>query len=319
MDLTFQGRVKVPVIAAPMFLVSCPMLALATCAQGVVGSFPAHSTRTVDVFEEWLVEMEEGIAKLREAGGNPAPFAVNLVVNPTNPRFEGDLELCIKHKVELVLTSKGAPNEVFKHIHRYGGLAFHDVAFKRHAEKALAAGADGIIAVCGGAGGHTGQVNPFALVNEIREITNKPIILAGGLSTGHDVAVAQAMGANMAYMGTRFLAAEEVLAPEAYRDMVVDCEAKDIYYTTALDGFPINIMVPSLEHSTVSFEQLKSMTASEKLDSHQMKDRFKNIWSAGHGVGMVKSKEAAGDICIKLRGEYEQARLSIGQLMTANQ
>ena len=133
------------------------------------------------------------------------------------------------------------------------------------------------------------------------------------------MAVAQAMGANMAYMGTRFLAAEEVLAPEAYRDMVVDCEAKDIYYTTALDGFPINIMVPSLEHSTVSFEQLKSMTASEKLDSHQMKDRFKNIWSAGHGVGMVKSKEAAGDICIKLRGEYEQARLSIGQLMTANQ
>ena len=153
------------------------------------------------------------------------------------------------------------------------------------------------------------------MVNEIREITDKPIVLAGGLSTGHDVAVAQAMGANMAYMGTRFLASEEVISPEAYREMVVDCQAKDIYYTTALDGFPINIMVPSLEHSSVSFEQLKSMTASEKLGAHQMKDRFKNIWSAGHGVGMVKAKEAAGDICIQLREEYAQARLNIGSLM----
>ena len=310
-DLTFGGRVRVPLIVAPMFLVSCPEMALAACSRGVIGSFPAHSTRTVDVFEEWLVQMEEGLAKQREAGGNPAPFAVNLVVNPTNPRYEGDLELCIKHKVELILTSKGAPEDVFRHIHGYGGLAFHDVAFKRHAEKALAGGADGIIAVCSGAGGHTGQVNPFALVNEIRELTDKPIILAGGLSTGRDIATAIAMGADMAYMGTRFLAAPEVISPKEYQQMVVNCEAKDIYYTTALDGFPINIMVPSLANTEISFEQLKKMTPDEKLNAQQMKARFKAIWSAGHGVGMVKDDTGTAAICDQIAGEFEAARATI--------
>ncbi|MEL7047112.1 MAG: nitronate monooxygenase, partial [Pseudomonadota bacterium] len=178
-DLTFGGRLRLPLIVAPMFLVSSPALAIAACGRGAIGSFPSHSTRTREDFQKWLEITEQGLDELRDKGLKPAPFAVNLVVNKTNPRFEGDLELCIQKRVEIVLTSKGAPTDVFDRIHSYGGIAFHDVATRRHAEKALAAGADGIVAVCNGAGGHTGQQNPFGLVNEIRQITDKPIVLAG--------------------------------------------------------------------------------------------------------------------------------------------
>ena len=182
-DLTFGGRMRIPLIVAPMFLVSSPEMALAACSRGIMGSFPAHSTRTRDVFGDWLVQMSEGTTAMRERGLEPAPYAVNLVVHRTNERYEGDLQLCIDHKVSVILTSKGAPEDVFKTIHDYGGIAFHDIASRRHAEKALEAGADGLIAVCGGAGGHCGTVNPFALVNEVRQITDKPIILSGCLST----------------------------------------------------------------------------------------------------------------------------------------
>ena len=289
-DLTFGGRMRIPMIVAPMFLVSSPELALAACSRGVIGSFPAHSTRTREKFAEWLVQMDEGMARMEAEGVNPAPYAVNLVVHPTNERCQGDLALCIEHKVRIVLTSKGAPTDVFEKIHAYGGIAFHDVASARHAEKALDAGADGIIAVCSGAGGHTGQVNPFALVNEIRQLTDKPIILSGAMSTGRDVVAARAMGADMAYLGTRFIACPESLAPEAYRDEVIECTAKDVLYTTALDGFPANFLVPSLLKAGLNLDDLADIRPGEVIDAHAAKARYKDIWSSGHGVGMVTEK-----------------------------
>lgn len=314
-DLTFGGRLRVPLIVAPMFLVSSPEMALAACSRGVMGSFPAHSTRTREVFAQWLQQMDDGLEQMQSDGITPAPYAVNLVVHPTNDRYEGDLELCIEHKVEVILTSKGAPTDVFEKIHDYGGVAFHDVASRRHAEKAIEAGADGIIAVCGGAGGHTGQVNPFALVNEIRQITDKPIILSGALSTGRDILAARAMGADMAYMGTRFIACPESLASEEYADMLVDCSAKDVYFTTALDGFPINVMTPSLANAGMTLDDLIHMKPGEQVDAKQAKSRFKDIWSSGHGVGMVAGKQPTAEVCDDIIGQYAAAQSELQALV----
>ncbi|MEM1402918.1 MAG: nitronate monooxygenase [Pseudomonadota bacterium] len=306
-DIGFGGRLRIPLIVAPMFLVSSPQLTIAACGKGVMGSFPAHSTRTRDDFAKWLEQTEAGLEDLRNIGIEPAPYAVNLVVNETNPRFEGDLELCIENEVEVVLTSKGAPTDVFDRIHEYGGIAFHDVASRRHAEKALAAGADGIIAVCSGAGGHTGSQNPFGLVNEIRQITDKPIVLAGGLSTGQDIVTARAMGADMAYMGTRFIACPESLAPDAYGEMLVQSSASDIFYTEALDGYPITVLVPSLENAGMTLEDLKGLQPGEKIGAHQAKERFKSIWSAGHGVGAVATRAPASEVCDEIIEQYDAA------------
>lgn len=313
LDLTFNNRLKVPLIVAPMFLVSTPKMALAACSKGVMGSFPAHSTRTREGFEEWLVEMNEGLEELRNQGINPAPFAVNLVVHPTNARYEGDLELCIKHKVEVILTSKGAPEDAFDAIHSYGGIAFHDVASQRHAEKAIEAGADGIIAVTSGAGGHCGVQNPFALVNEIREITDKPIILSGCLNTGQDILAAQAMGADMAYMGTRFIACPESLANDDYTHWVVECKAKDVFYTTAIDGFPINFLEPTLVRAGLDLDELKYIKPGEKLDAKGVEQKYKGIWSAGQGVGQVKSEVPTAELCDQIIEEYAQARAAMGK------
>ncbi len=303
-DFTFGGTLKVPLIAAPMFLVSTPKLALATCSRGVMGSFPAHCTRTREVFEGWLHEMEAGLAEMDE----PAPWAVNLVVHKTNDRMEGDLELCIKHKVPVVLTSKGAPDDVFGRIHEYGGLIFHDVASARHAEKAAQAGADALIAVCGGAGGHTGTINPFALLNEIREVTDTPIILSGALSTGRDLLAAQAMGAVLSYMGTRFIAATESGADDHYRQMLVDCSSKDVFFSAALDGAPANWITPSLIECGVDLKELATTTPGEVMSTGVVRERYSKVKSCGHGVAMVKQVESAIDICERIIAEYQTAK-----------
>ena len=307
LDLTFGGRLRVPLIVAPMFLVSSPEMALAACSRGVMGSFPAHSTRTREVFAEWLRQMSEGIAELDSRGVRPAPFAVNLVVHPTNARYEGDLELCIRHEVSVILTSKGAPHDVFEKIHDYGGVAFHDIASARHAEKAVAAGADGLIAVCGGAGGHCGTVNPFALLNEVRQITDKPIVLAGSLSTGRDIVAARAMGADMAYMGTRFIAAKESLAPAEYRSALIEASAKDVFYTTALDGFPTNFLAPSLLEAGLDLRALASTPPGEKVERPEARGRYKRIWSAGQGAGMVTESVPTAELCDEIIAQYEVA------------
>ena len=303
-DFTFGGTVKLPVVIAPMFLVSSPDMTLAAASRNVIGSFPAHATRSRDVFEEWLQKMEAGLSEL----DNAAPYAVNLVVHPTNPRMEGDLELCVKYKVPIILTSKGAPQDAFKKIHEYGGLAFHDVASARHAEKAVEAGADAVIAVCGGAGGHTGTINPFALLNEIRQVTDVPVILAGGISTGSDVLAAQAMGASLAYMGTRFMATEESLADQTFEDLLISSTAKDIYFSSALDGAPANWITQSLIDCGVDLNELATTPPGEVMASGEVRERYSKVRSAGHGVGMITKRETTADLCEQLIQEYESAK-----------
>jgi len=304
LDLTFGSTLKIPLIVAPMFLVSNPALTLAACSRGVMGSFPAHSTRTRDVFIEWLDEMEQGLSEMDD----PAPWAVNLVVHTTNPRIEGDLELCIERKVPVILTSKGAPEDVFGRIHDYGGVAFHDIASARHAEKAVAAGADALIAVCAGAGGHTGTINPFALINEVREVTDKPIILSGAMSTGRDILAAQVMGASMAYMGTRFIATKECLSDDYTRQMMLDCSAKDVFFSAALDGAPANWLTPSLIAEGIDPNDLLAVKPGMKVENRAAKARYSKIKSAGHGVGMIKSVESAAALCDQIIAEYQEAK-----------
>jgi len=310
----FADRLKVPLIVAPMFLVSNPKMAVAACRSGVIGSYPAHSTRSKEIYEEWLVESEEALADAEKAGEKPAPLAVNLVVHSSNARMDGDLEITIRHKVPIVLTSKGAPEEVFKEIHNYGGITMHDVASARHAEKAVAAGADALIAVAGGAGGHCGTINPFSLVNEIRQVTDKPIILAGGMSSGQDILAAQAMGASMVYMGTRFIATEESLAPDDYRQSLVEGKATDIFLSAALDGAPANWYAPSLVKAGIDLDELATTKPGKIVTSSgQSKQRYKGIWSAGHGIGATRSVVKTSELCDQLITEYEAARSQFSQ------
>jgi len=291
-----------------MFLVSSPEMALAACRNGIIGSFPAHATRDSDDFEQWLITMEKGVLELKNQGIEPAPYAVNLVVHGSNKRYQSDLAICIKHNVEIILTSKGAPGDAIKKIHEYGGIAFHDVASKRHAEKALQAGVDGLIAVCGGAGGHTGTINPFALTNEIREITDKPIILSGALSTGRDILTAQTMGASMAYMGTRFIACTESLASDDYRNDLLESSAKDIFLTSALDGFPANFLSPGLIKAGFDLDELAYTKPGAEIDEKAASLRYKSIWLAGHGVGTTKKQQTTSDVCSELIQQYQQAK-----------
>ncbi len=304
LDLSFNNSLRIPLIVAPMFLISNPALTLAACSRGVMGSFPAHSTRTPEQFADWLTEMEQGLEKIN----NPAPWAVNLVVHPTNQRYPGDLELCIKHKVPVVLTSKGAPDEVFAKIHDYGGVAFHDIASARHAEKAVEAGADALIAVCGGAGGHCGTINPFALLNEVREVTDKPIILSGALSTGQDILAAQTMGASLAYMGTRFIATEESLSDDYTNEMMIQCTSKDVFFSAALDGAPANWLKPTMIAEGLNPDEIGAYAPGKRVENKAAHARYSKIKSAGHGVGMVKRVQSAVEICDQLIAEYDQAR-----------
>ena len=305
----FADRLKMPLIVAPMFLVSNPVMTIAACRAGVIGSYPAHATRTREVFAEWLVETESALQAAEDAGEQPAPYAVNLVVHSSNARLEGDLELVLKHKVPIVLTSKGAPDDVFKQIHDYGGITFHDVASARHAEKAVEAGADALIAVAGGAGGHCGTINPFALVGEIKQVTDKPIILAGGLTCGQDVLAAEAMGASMTYMGTRFIATEESLAPDAYSAALIEGKATDIFFSAALDGAPANWYAPSLVNAGIDLDELATTRPGKIVTSDgQSKQRYKGIWSAGHGIGATQDVVPVKDLCEQLINEYTQAR-----------
>jgi len=306
-------RLEIPVIIAPMFLVSSPAMALAACSEGVMGSFPAHSTRTREVLAQWLQETEDGLKRLEDGprSGKIGPFALNLVVHRTNPRYEGDLELCIKHKVPVVLTSKGAPGEAVKRIHDYGGVVLHDVASQRHAEKAIEAGVDGVIAVAGGAGGHTGTINPFALVNEIRRIWDGVIVLAGGMSTGRDVLATEAMGADLAYFGTRFIPTAESIASEEYKQSILASKATDIFFTASIDGAPANYISKSLTDAGIDLDVLRKTLPSEIINAHETKKRWKDIWSAGHGVGNIDGIIGTAELCRQLKSEYQTARTEL--------
>jgi len=307
------ASMSLPVIAAPMFTVSNPNLALATCAQGMMGSFPAHTTRSREELEDWLTAMAEGVVRLAKEGAEMVgPYGVNLVVSAGNQRLDQDLDLCIKHEVPIILTSKGAPGEVFDAVHAYGGLVFHDIGAARHAEKALDAGADGLIAVCGGAGGHCGTLNPFALVNEVRQMTDKAIVLAGAITTGRDILAAQVMGADLVYMGTRFINTEESGAVEGYQEMIIEATATDIFYGTLTDA-PSNVLAPCLIRAGVTLDQIRRQDNDAILAVAERRKRWKDIWSAGHGVGVIHDILPVKSLCDRLKKEYASAQADLSR------
>lgn len=301
------NSLRLPVVAAPMFLISNPQLVLACCRNGVVGSFPALNQRESSGFKAWLEEIEAGLATL----DNPAPYAVNLIVHGSNPRLQADLAICIEHKVPIVITSLGAVKEVVDAVHSYGGLVFHDVTTRRHAEKAAQAGVDGLIAVAAGAGGHAGTWSPFALVAEIRQFFDKTILLAGCLNHGHEILAAQVIGADLAYLGTRFIGTQESQAPDAYKDMLLVSRAADIIHTPAVSGVPASFMRQSLENAGFDLSALQGKAeagAGSKLKPLTEEAKaWKTVWSAGQGVGDIHDLPSTDQLIARMDEEYRQA------------
>lgn len=292
-----------PIISSPMFLVSGTQLVIEACKNGVIGTFPSLNGRTEADFEAMLQEITTELNKFeKESGKKPAPFGVNLIVNRTNPRVETDLRLCMKYKVPLVITSLGAVKEVVNAVHSYGGLVFHDVIKKRHAEKAAEAGVDGIICVTAGAGGHAGTANPFALVSEIKSFYKGAIILAGSINSGTDVLAALTMGADFAYMGTRFIATKESLAQDPYKEMVVDSGIDDILYTDGVSGVNANFLKPSIEKAGLDITEKKEEDFS-KLNSDNK--AWKDIWSAGQGVAGIHNVPTTAELINQIKSEFK--------------
>ena len=258
--------------------------------------------------------MVDGMKRLEDAGRRPAPWAVNLVVHASNPRYQGDLELVEKYKVPVVLTSKGAPGDAIKRIHGWGAVALHDIANRRHAEKALEAGVDGVIAVAGGAGGHTGTINPFALMNEVRQLGDSfAVVLAGGQTTGRDVLAAEAMGADLAYIGTRFIATQEAMAAQAHKDMILNTRATDVFLTASIDGAPANWLTPSLVAAGIDLDVLRTTLPGKIVGAQENKKRWKDIYTAGHGVGNIDDLPGTAELCRRLVAQYREAKSSMSQ------
>ena len=306
---SFAHTLSLPVIAAPMFLISCPRLVVECCKNGIVGTFPALNQRTSEGFEEWLIEIKGELENFKQKTGKKvAPFGVNLIVHPTNPRLQADVKLCIKHKVPLIITSLGAVSKIVDAIHGYGGIVFHDVIKKRHAKKAAEASVDGLILVAAGAGGHGGIINPMPFIAEIKKFFDKTIILSGCISTGRDIASAMQMGANLAYMGTRFINTAESMASEGYRKMIIDAEANDIVYTAAVSGVYANFLGTSLKAAGITDEDLKKDTKvnfGNELDTEAK--AWKTIWSAGQGVTSIENVLSTTVLVNNLKSEFKSA------------
>lgn len=302
---SLAGRLRLPAIAAPMFLTSGPDLVVETCRSGVLGTFPSLNQRTTAGFAAWLDEIEARLAPEADA----APFGVNLIVHKSNPRLAADLEVCVRHKVPLIITSLGAVPEVVDAVHSYGGLIFHDVISRRHAERAAAAGVDGLIAVCAGAGGHAGTLSPFAVVDEIRSFFGGTIVLAGAMSTGRHIAAARMLGADLAYLGTRFIATRESMATEANKQMIVDATAADIIYTPSISGVHANFMRPSLVAAGLDPDNLPAHGA---IDMKNEARAWRDYWSAGQGVGAIRDILPAAELCQNLIREYDDAAKAFG-------
>ncbi|MHC3126761.1 2-nitropropane dioxygenase [Brevundimonas sp. GN22] len=294
---SLQKGLKLPVISSPMFLVSGPDLVVEACNSGVIGTFPSLNQRTTEGYRDWLKEIKSRL--------NPdaAAFGVNHIVHNTNGRLMADLEVTIEEEVPLVITSLGAVADVVKAVQGYGGKVFHDIATVRHAQKAAEAGVDGLILVAGGAGGHAGIINPFALVNEVRSFFDGTIILAGAISTGRDVAAALMMGADFAYMGTRFINTTEAQADPAYQQMIIDSGATDIVHTPAVSGIPANFMTKSLIENGIDPRALPE----HKLDMGEEAKAWKTVWSAGHGVAAIHDVVPVAQLIDRLADEFKSA------------
>jgi nitronate monooxygenase len=312
MNISFENELKLPAVAAPMFLISGPQLVIECCKNGIVGTFPALNHRTTEGFEGWVIEIKEALDIFeKETGNKAAPFGVNLIVHPTNPRVQPDLEICIKHKVPIIITSLGAVSDLVSAVHSYGGLVYHDVIKKRHAEKAAEAGVDGLILVAAGAGGHAGALSPLALVNEIKSIFKKTILLSGCISTGRDIASALQMGADLAYMGTRFINVKESMADPEYQKMIINSKAEDIVYTAAVSGVNANFLRPSLEAMGITEElwnQTKKIDFGSELDAAKAEAQaWKTIWSAGQGVTSIADIKPTKELIEQLKSEFKSA------------
>lgn len=315
---SLEGKLRVPLIGAPMFIVSGPELVIAQCQAGIIGSFPALNARPQSKLADWLLRIKDELGRYEE--DNPdervAPFAVNQIVHASNSRLREDLETCVEHQVPIIITSLRPPEDVVTAVHSYGGLVFHDVVSLRHARKAIEQGVDGIIAVCAGAGGHAGPLSPFALVKEIRKEYDGAIILSGCITSGSDVLAARAMGADLAYSGTRFIASDEANAVPAYKEMIVASGASDIAYSSLFTGIPGSYLKGSISNAGLDPENLPDGSKADMDFAKASKSdakAWKDIWGAGQGVGNIDEILPAREIVLKIEREFDAALAALNE------
>ncbi|OLO37858.1 2-nitropropane dioxygenase [Alkalihalophilus pseudofirmus] len=304
-------QLELPVISAPMFLVSSANMVVEGCKSGIITTFPLLNARTTESLEEWMTEITEGLEKARneEPNGKIAPWGVNIIIHHSNKRFEADLELLKKYQPPVVITSLGNPSLVVEVVHEYGGLVFSDVISTKHAKKAASCGVDGLILVCNGAGGHGGTINPVAFIAEVKQFWDGITILAGCLSSGRDVLAAQVLGADFAYMGTRFIATTEAMASEEYKEMLVESDVDDILYTDAISGVNANFLTPSLRKAGLDLDNLQKPDKIDvaHVDTSNEAKAWKDVWSAGQGVGAIKKVQPIAEVVRELKEEYDLA------------
>ena len=303
-------QLKFPVIASPLFIISNPKLVIAQCKAGVVGSMPALNARPAEQLEEWLIEITETLAAYNRANPDKpaAPFAINQIVHKSNDRLEHDMAMCVKYKVPIIITSLGAREDVNAAAHSYGGIVLHDIINNKFAKKAIEKGADGLVAVAAGAGGHAGVKSPFALIQEIREWFDGPIALSGAIANGGAILAAQAMGADFAYIGSAFIATEEARAAEEYKQAIVEASSDDIVYSNLFTGVHGNYLAPSIRNAGLDPENLPESDASKMNFGGDAKKAWKDIWGCGQGIGAVKAVLPTADLVARLQSEYEEAR-----------
>jgi nitronate monooxygenase len=308
-----KDNLSLPVIGAPMFIVSQPALVKAQCLAGIVGSFPALNARPSSLLDEWLFDLNESLnsARRNHPGRRIAPYAVNQIVHQSNDRLDHDLDLCVKHRVPLVITSLRAPDEVVNAIHSYGGLVFHDVTNLRHAHRAAEAGVDGLILVASGAGGHAGRLSPFALLAEVRRFWSGTVALAGAITAGNQVLAAQAMGADLAYIGTRFIATREANAIEAYKQAILDSSAEDVVYTPFFTGVSGNYLRSSIVAQGLDPDDLPHRDKSSMDFGSGRAKTWRDIWGAGQGVGSIDAVLPVAEVVETLNSEYLAARTAL--------
>lgn len=310
------NTLQLPAVGAPLFIISNPDLVIAQCKAGVVGSFPALNARPAEELEKWLIRITEELDRHNQENPDSpaAPFAVNQIVHKSNDRLQHDVEMCVKYKVPIFITSLGARKEVNDAAHSYGGIVLHDVINNQFARKAVEKGADGLIAVAAGAGGHAGTISPFALVQEIREWFAGPLLLAGSISTGDSILAACAMGADLAYMGTAWIPTEEANADPRYKQMIVDCAADDIVYSNLFTGVHGNYLKPSIENGGMDPDNLPESDPSKMnfgSGGNSKSKAWKDIWGCGQGIGAIKAVEPVANVVARLKKEYDAARMRI--------
>ena len=300
---SIRERLKIPVIAAPMFLVSGPELVIAACQSGIIGSFPAMNCRSSEDFAGWMTQIDAA------TGPHTAPYAVNMgLARMRGERLIADMDICRKFKPEFVITAVGNPAPVVDDIHEWGGLILHDVTTIKHAQKAIEAGVDGLVLVCAGAGGHGGPVSPLALVEQVRSFFDGIIVVAGGISTGRAVRAVEVLGGDLAYLGTRFIATTESMAEDAYKNMLLTEQTKDIVYTNAVSGVPANFMRSSLTAVGLDADNLPAPDGPVQPNLPEHLTAWKSIWSAGQGVGLIDDIPDTADLVARLTREYEEVR-----------